>query len=294
MPLAIASTKNSYRAGSTWVPAEAAPPVVSTTGGTGTSTFSDNGAGGTFTTINTTSATYVPANKTQVVTITATDGALATASRTIDVVATFPLNATWGNEEQLDRNTTVQRARGGTKYMREEDETEYTGQLDSLNRSNAELAAIQAFWRFHRKIVPFHYLDMDTGVDQIVRFTSPLRWKKGGADSWDIFSNVIGNDAAVLYDLEPPVVTMVTPAENAVVSGASVLLSATITDNIGVQSLRFQVNGANVGALLITAPWQINWNSTSVANGVHYISAVGQDTSNNLSYAYRRKVTVNN
>lgn len=297
MALVITANKNTYRAGAPnfGIPSEAVEPVFDAAGNTGVVSWSDNGAGGVFTPIDANSASYTPANKTQVVTITGTDsGAGGTGSKTLDVAATFPLNGNWNSEGEIDRETTVQKARGGEDYSREEEQTTFSQQIDCLGRRVAdEGAALLAFWRFHRKVFPFYYLDVDTGELQRVKFTSGVRWKKGGGDIKDYFVNVKGYDDETILDFEPPEVLMITPAAFATVSG-SILLSASATDNVAVQSVQFTVDGVLVGAPILVPPFQYTWNTGSVANGKRIISARAFDTSDHQADAPARIVTVNN
>jgi hypothetical protein len=54
-------------------------------------------------------------------------------------------------------------------------------------------------------------------------------------------------------------------------------LSATATDPLGISGVQFRVDGANLGAEDTTAPYSVTWNSTTVANGSHSLSAVARD-----------------
>ena len=100
-------------------------------------------------------------------------------------------------------------------------------------------------------------------------------------------SGNIGGVAAVTInvsaqsDTEPPTATVTSPIAAQVVSG-TVTLTATATDNFGVAGVQFQVDGANVGAEDTAAPYSFDWNSTTVANGSHTITAVARDTAGNL------------
>jgi len=64
------------------------------------------------------------------------------------------------------------------------------------------------------------------------------------------------------------------------VSG-TLTLSATATDNVGVLGVQLKVDGANLGAELTTTPYSILWNTTSVSNGCHTLSAVARDAAGN-------------
>lgn len=166
----------------------------------GSVTFSDGGAGGEFVAAGGNLTRYYPANKTQIVTFTISDG---TTTRTLSTTfyATQPLNAQWGSGGSLDRETKEQKAKGGTSYFREEDNTMEFGQMDFNRRETYELDLITEFFAYHRKVKRFYYLDMDTGKLFLVRYTSELKWRKNGADDWDIFLNAKGYYTTVKIDL---------------------------------------------------------------------------------------------
>jgi hypothetical protein len=62
---------------------------------------------------------------------------------------------------------------------------------------------------------------------------------------------------------------------------------------VGVAGVQFQLDGANLGAEDTTAPYSTSWNSTTVANGAHTLSAIARDAAGNKSTA-TVTVTVNN
>jgi hypothetical protein len=82
-------------------------------------------------------------------------------------------------------------------------------------------------------------------------------------------------------DTTPPSVAVSAPANGATVSG-SVTLSATASDNVAVASVQFRVDGVTL-ATDTTAPYATTWNSATVANGGHVLSAVATDTSGNTA-----------
>ena len=94
-------------------------------------------------------------------------------------------------------------------------------------------------------------------------------------------------------DLTPPTVSIASPADAAVVTG-SITLSATATDNVGVAGVRFTIDGVNVGVEYAVPPYQMSWNTTTVANGVHVIAAVARDAAGNSRISASVGVTVNN
>jgi galactose oxidase-like protein/Big-like domain-containing protein len=94
-------------------------------------------------------------------------------------------------------------------------------------------------------------------------------------------------------DTTPPTVTMTAPASGATITG-SATLAANATDNVAVASVQFQVDGSPVGAPVTQAPYTMSWDSTTVANGSHTLSARATDTAGNPATATAVTVTVSN
>jgi hypothetical protein len=95
-------------------------------------------------------------------------------------------------------------------------------------------------------------------------------------------------------DTTPPTVSMNAPADGATVSGSSVTLSATAGDNVAVSSVQFLLDGNPIGAPVLQAPYSMTWDSTSVANGSHTLSARATDEAGNTATASPVTVTVSN
>jgi Galactose oxidase-like, Early set domain/Bacterial Ig domain/Galactose oxidase, central domain len=95
-------------------------------------------------------------------------------------------------------------------------------------------------------------------------------------------------------DTTPPTVTMTAPANGATVSGSAVALSASASDNVAVSSVQFLVDGAPIGAPVTQAPYTLNWDSASVANGSHALSARAVDAAGNATTSDAVTVTVAN
>jgi uncharacterized protein (TIGR03790 family) len=95
-------------------------------------------------------------------------------------------------------------------------------------------------------------------------------------------------------DTTPPTVSMTAPANGATLAG-TVVVSATATDNVAMAGVQFQLDGANLGAMVMGAgpSYSVSWNTTTAANGTHTLSAVATDTSGN-SATNSISVTVNN
>jgi peptidoglycan/xylan/chitin deacetylase (PgdA/CDA1 family) len=89
-------------------------------------------------------------------------------------------------------------------------------------------------------------------------------------------------------------VAVTAPTNGSSVNGTSVPLSATASSNSGVAGVQFKVDGLNVGSEVTTAPYQTTWNSTTVANGNHTITATARDTDGSILNSSNVQVTVNN
>ncbi len=94
-------------------------------------------------------------------------------------------------------------------------------------------------------------------------------------------------------DETPPAVAITAPAAGETLSG-NVVFSADATDDEGVQSVQFRVNGSPVGSPDSEAPYQISWDSTQVADGSYTITAAATDTSANSNTSAGVTVTVKN
>jgi poly(hydroxyalkanoate) depolymerase family esterase len=92
-------------------------------------------------------------------------------------------------------------------------------------------------------------------------------------------------------DVTPPTVALTAPADGATVSG-TVTISASASDNVGVQRVELRVDGALVGTAT-SAPYQVSWSTASVGNGGHTVTARAYDAAGN-SASSSRSVTVSN
>jgi len=91
----------------------------------------------------------------------------------------------------------------------------------------------------------------------LVNATAALGWNVGPVDN-------------------PPTVSLISPANASVITGA-VTLSATANDDNGINEVVFKVDGSEVGSDT-TAPYELIWNSANVSDGSHTISATAIDT----------------
>jgi hypothetical protein len=106
--------------------------------------------------------------------------------------------------------------------------------------------------------------------------------------AWDIGANVYGTAGSAA----PPAVTLTTPTAGATVS-SNVVLAATATSNLGIASLAFLVDGVAVGTNT-SSPYTFAWNSGSVTNGSHAVSARAQDLAGHQATSTNVTVIVKN
>src|SRR6266581_3346130 len=84
-------------------------------------------------------------------------------------------------------------------------------------------------------------------------------------------------------DTTPPSVSITSPGNGQTVKG-TVSVSANASDNVGVAAVQFLLdNGVNGSADVTTAPYSISWNTATVSDGSHTITAVARDAAGNVS-----------
>ncbi len=85
-------------------------------------------------------------------------------------------------------------------------------------------------------------------------------------------------------DLVAPAISITAPVPGAVLSGVTRFM-ADATDNVGVTGVQFTVDGAAAGAEVTTAPWELSFNTSVLADGPHTIAAVARDAAGNHTTA---------
>jgi PKD repeat protein len=93
-------------------------------------------------------------------------------------------------------------------------------------------------------------------------------------------------------DVTAPSVEVTAPAAGAVVSG-NVLVTIAATDDTGVSRVGVTVDGAPLGTGS-SAPYEVTWDTTTVANGAHTVQAWAEDAAGNLGTSTAIAVTVQN
>jgi glucose/arabinose dehydrogenase len=83
-------------------------------------------------------------------------------------------------------------------------------------------------------------------------------------------------------DSTPPTVSITSPASGAQVSGI-INVTADAADNVGVAGVQFLVDGVNSGAVDTAAPYALAWDTRTVSNGGHSLTARAGDAAGNTT-----------
>jgi uncharacterized protein (TIGR03118 family) len=114
-----------------------------------------------------------------------------------------------------------------------------------------------------------------------------LFFTAGGQDG--VFGRIdLGSTPPVLN--APPVVTLTVPAGTL---AATVPLTAAATDPLKLAKIEFQANGVPIGSVT-TAPFTIQWDTTTIADGQVSLKAVATDADGNVGSSAVSTVTVTN
>ena len=135
---------------------------------------------------------------------------------------------------------------------------------------------------------------------------SPSAWKQysasfvapAGTQTMTIYHliSAVGSLQTDDYSLtanSAPVVSITAPAASATVSGTTTITSVA-TDNSGVKSVQFELDGKVLGAPVTAAPYQYSWNTTTTTNGSHVLTAIVTNNAGVTATSAGVTVTVNN
>ena len=110
----------------------------------------------------------------------------------------------------------------------------------------------------------------------------------------DSAGNITTSTAVVVtVDNSGPTVALTAPQNGATVNG-TVTVTATASDSGSIGGVQFKLDGANLGAEDTTAPYAVDWNTTTATSGSHTLTAVARDGTGNTATAPAVTVTVNN
>lgn len=94
-------------------------------------------------------------------------------------------------------------------------------------------------------------------------------------------------------DTTPPSVSIASPANGSTILG-TVAISADASDDTGVSFVRFAIDGSYLGAADSSAPYGTVWNTITMPNGTHSITAEARDAADNVATSASVTVTVDN
>jgi hypothetical protein len=104
----------------------------------------------------------------------------------------------------------------------------------------------------------------------------------------------VGCLASGAPDTTAPTVSIAAPTGGATVSGSAVTVTANASDNVGIAGVQFKLDGTNLAAEELIAPYQIVWDTTAVPNGQHTLTAIARDAAGNTTTSAAVTVTVSN
>jgi hypothetical protein len=94
-------------------------------------------------------------------------------------------------------------------------------------------------------------------------------------------------------DTTKPKVSVSSPVAGATVAG-TINLAANADDSVGVTGVKWYVDGVQVASDYGGAPWEKAWNSTTVADGTHKVSAKARDAAGNWGASTTITITTSN
>jgi glucose/arabinose dehydrogenase/PKD repeat protein len=126
----------------------------------------------------------------------------------------------------------------------------------------------------------------DGSIDEIRIYDRALTADEVGTD----MNTRIG---APPLDTTPPTVAITAPPASATISGTTDV-RADATDETGVESVQFTLDGSNLGAADTAAPYAVSWDTTTAVDGEHVLAAVARDAAGNTTTSAQRLVVVSN
>jgi hypothetical protein len=95
-------------------------------------------------------------------------------------------------------------------------------------------------------------------------------------------SSAINVNVNNVVDAAPPTVNITSPTNGATVAG-SITVTANAADDIGVVGVQFLLDGVNLGAEDLSAPYSIPWGTATSSNGNHVLTARARDAVGNTT-----------
>ena len=99
--------------------------------------------------------------------------------------------------------------------------------------------------------------------------------------------------ATITGDTTAPTVAVSAPAAGASLTN-TVSVTATASDNVGVQSVQFKLDGQDLGTADTASPYSVSWDTKTATDGPHTLTAVARDTTGNTKTSATVAVEVHN
>ncbi len=91
-------------------------------------------------------------------------------------------------------------------------------------------------------------------------------------------------NVTVANDTTAPTVAVVSPSAETTVAGA-ITLSMDASDDVGVVAIQVAVDGVTIGPEQTSAPYEWSWDSATVPDGMHVLTATARDAAGNQGMA---------
>jgi hypothetical protein len=209
-------------------------------------------------------------------TVSVSDGALtstSTVSIVVKAAASLPLTAPSG----LTSSCSVDGKSFTVKWNAVASAEYYYLRVDHLANNTATEWLVASGYD--------HNLDQYAGTS----YTAPVisgkayAWWVHAANAAEGIGPVSSGSFTCNTDVVPPTVNITNPAKGVPVSGTTVTVAASASDNVGVAGVQFKVNGNNLGIEDTSAPYSAIWQTKNLAAGTHTLQAIARDAAGNMA-----------
>lgn len=138
-----------------------------------------------------------------------------------------------------------------------------------------------------------YWVQMTTSASTAARQDVTLSDVGPTGDRWNLVAVEVVPGGAPPPDATSPTVSIVNPAAGETVSGR-IPVAADVSDNEGVASVRFLLDGKPMGNPVAAPSYATPRNTAAISNGPHTLSAIATDSSGNTGIAAQVPVLVQN
>jgi hypothetical protein len=139
------------------------------------------------------------------------------------------------------------------------------------------------------------WVQMTASASTVAGHTVTLSDSAPTGDQWNLAAVEVtpSNGPPPPPDTTPPTVNLTNPTAGQTVSGTATV-AANAADNVAIGKVQFLLDGNPLESEVTAPPYAITWDTTTVSNGIHTLSAVATDTSGISTTAASVSVTVQN